>query len=285
MGGGISSAVARALGAGRRDDADAIVLHALVIGAIFAVFFCVAVIAGGPWLYARARRQRRGARRRADLLEHRVRRRDPDLDVQRAREHPARHRQHGVPAVVTIGGAALLVPLSPCLIFGFGPFPPLGVAGGAIALLIYYGLGTAIYAFYLWSGRSVVRPNLLGTRLRWPLFYDIFRVGAVASVISLMTNATIALTTGAGRGVRRGRDRRLRRRHAAGIHAGAAVVRVRRRTGRAGRHQHRRRPARQRAARRLDRRLGFVRAHRSDRRLGRAVSGGVAVAVRAAIPR
>ena len=31
MGGGISSAIARALGAGRRDDADALVLHAVVI--------------------------------------------------------------------------------------------------------------------------------------------------------------------------------------------------------------------------------------------------------------
>ena len=30
MGGGISSAIARALGAGRRDDADALVLHAIV---------------------------------------------------------------------------------------------------------------------------------------------------------------------------------------------------------------------------------------------------------------
>src|SRR5246500_4649221 len=31
MGGGISSAIARALGAGRRDDANALVLHAVVI--------------------------------------------------------------------------------------------------------------------------------------------------------------------------------------------------------------------------------------------------------------
>ena len=31
MGGGISSAIARALGAGRRDEADALVLHALGI--------------------------------------------------------------------------------------------------------------------------------------------------------------------------------------------------------------------------------------------------------------
>ena len=34
MGGGISSAIARALGAGRRDDADALVLHALIINGL-----------------------------------------------------------------------------------------------------------------------------------------------------------------------------------------------------------------------------------------------------------
>lgn len=31
-----------------------------------------------------------------------------------------------VPGAVICGGAALLVPLSPCLIFGWGPFPALG---------------------------------------------------------------------------------------------------------------------------------------------------------------
>ena len=39
MGGGIASAIARALGARRRDDADALVLHALVIAAVFALIF------------------------------------------------------------------------------------------------------------------------------------------------------------------------------------------------------------------------------------------------------
>ena len=77
-----------------------------------------------------------------------------------------------------------------------GRFRGSACPGGAIALLIYYGFGTAIFAGYLLSGRSVVRPRLLQTRLRWPLFYDIFRVGALSSLISLMTNVTIALTTG-----------------------------------------------------------------------------------------
>ena len=51
MGGGVSSAIARALGAGRREDADATVLHALVIAAGFAL-----------------RSSRRGARRRPVAL-------------------------------------------------------------------------------------------------------------------------------------------------------------------------------------------------------------------------
>jgi putative MATE family efflux protein len=196
MGGGISSAIARALGSGRRDDADAIVLHALVIGAMFAAFFSVAVIAGGPWLYAALG----GSGATLDIaLTYSNTVFAGVILVWTFNVLANIIRGTGntqVPAVVTIAGAALLIPLSPSLIFGFGPFPRLGVAGGAIALLVYYGFGTAVFAGYLWSGRSVVRPRLLRTRLRWPLFYDIFRVGAVASLISLMTNATIALTTG-----------------------------------------------------------------------------------------
>ena len=51
MGGGISSAIARALGAGRRADADALALHALVIGLVFGLAFTVALLASGRWLY------------------------------------------------------------------------------------------------------------------------------------------------------------------------------------------------------------------------------------------
>src|SRR5580698_2826677 len=39
MGGGISSAIARALGRGSRADADALAIHALVIGLIFGLAF------------------------------------------------------------------------------------------------------------------------------------------------------------------------------------------------------------------------------------------------------
>src|SRR5207244_2310886 len=52
MGGGISSAIARALGAGRRADADALVVHALAIAVGFGLLFMLAVLGGGRWLYS-----------------------------------------------------------------------------------------------------------------------------------------------------------------------------------------------------------------------------------------
>src|SRR3977135_700603 len=51
MGGGISSAIARALGAGRRDDADALTFHALAIAVVFGLAFMAVFLGGGRWLY------------------------------------------------------------------------------------------------------------------------------------------------------------------------------------------------------------------------------------------
>jgi putative MATE family efflux protein len=196
MGGGVSSAIARALGAGRREDADATILHALIIAAGFAAFFTVSMLALGAPIYAA-------------LGAH-----GPSLTMALAYSNTVFTgviliwlfntlaniiRGTGntfVPAVVTIAGAALLIPLSAALIFGFGPLPAFGARGGAMALLIYYGLGTLAFAAYLWSGRAVVRPKLMATRLRWPLFRDILRIGLLASLTSIMTNVTIALTNG-----------------------------------------------------------------------------------------
>src|SRR5262245_25511152 len=52
VGGGISSAIARALGAGRRAEADALVLHALAIAGGFGLLFMLVVLGGGRWLYS-----------------------------------------------------------------------------------------------------------------------------------------------------------------------------------------------------------------------------------------
>ena len=51
MGGGISSAIARALGGGRRGDADALVLHAIIVNVALGLMFSALVLAYGPSLY------------------------------------------------------------------------------------------------------------------------------------------------------------------------------------------------------------------------------------------
>jgi putative MATE family efflux protein len=196
MGGGMSSAIARALGGGRRDDANALALHALVIALIFGLTFTVALLFGGPWLYATMGGS--GSSLAAAVTYSNVIFTGAVLVwLFNSLANVIRGTGNMLfPALVTVAGVVVLIPLSPCLIFGVGPLPKLGVAGGAVAVLLYYAVGSIVLATYLRSGRSVIRLQLLGMRLRWPLFADILRVGAVAALITVQTNLTIAIATG-----------------------------------------------------------------------------------------
>ena len=193
MGGGISSAVARALGGGRREEADALVLHALVINGVLGALFSVLLLLFGPTLYRALGGE--GASLDAALRYSNVVFAGCILLwVMNALASVIRGTGNMlVPALVTCGGVVLLIPLSPCLIFGIGPFPALGVAGGGAALLLYYAGGIAVLAWYIASGRNLAGFRLV--RLRWPLFRSILSVGAVAALTSLQTNLTVALTT------------------------------------------------------------------------------------------
>src|SRR3989440_529575 len=195
MGGGISSSIARALGAARRADADALALHALVIALGFGGAFMIAVLGGGRSLY----RMMGGSGASLDAaLTYSNWVFAGAVLVWLFNSLAAVIRGTGnmaLPAAVTCVGVALLVPLSPALIFGWGPFPALRIARGAVALVSYYALGCVALGAYLWSGRSVVRPSLRTVRFRWPLFRDILRVGAVAALVTVATNLTIMIGT------------------------------------------------------------------------------------------
>ena len=127
MGGGVSSAIARALGAGRREDADATILHALVIAAGFALFFTVAMHRRRAVALCRARRPRRARSPSALTYSNIVFAGVILIWLFNTLANVIRGTGNTfVPAVVTLAGAALLVPLSAALIFGFGPLPRAG---------------------------------------------------------------------------------------------------------------------------------------------------------------
>ena len=203
MGGGISSAVARALGAGRRDEADALVLHAVVVNVALGAFFSFVMLVFGAPIY-RALGGTDGELRTALAYSNAVFAGGILLWLMNGLASVIRGTGNMlVPSMVILTGVAVLIPLSPILIFGVGPFPRLGVAGAGLALVLFYAAGTAFFLWYILSGRNLA--SLRFTRLRWALFRDILSVGAVAAVTSLQTNVTIALATAlvagsAGRG-------------------------------------------------------------------------------------
>ncbi|HWD60640.1 MAG TPA: MATE family efflux transporter [Stellaceae bacterium] len=193
MGGGISSAISRALGGGRRADADALVLHAVIANVVFGLVFAVLVLRFGPVLY-RALGGDDGSLAAALGYSDVVFAGVPLLYLMNALASAIRGTGNmAMPSLTVCLGVALLVPLSPCLIFGLGPFPPLGMAGAGIAVVATTALTTVALAAYIVSGRCVVR--LRRARLRRVLFADILRVGAVGAVNTLQTALTVTLTT------------------------------------------------------------------------------------------
>jgi putative MATE family efflux protein len=195
MGGGIASAIARALGARRRDDANLLVLHAMALGVGFGLAFMVALLLGGRWLYMQMGGE--GASLDAALAYSNWVFAGAVL-VWLANCLAAAVRGTGnmaVPAIVNVAGLAVLIPLSPLLIFGWGPVPAMGIRGGALALLIYYAGSAAAMAWYLWSPRSLLRPPFAGATFKKPLFMDILRVGVVGAISTIATNLAIGITT------------------------------------------------------------------------------------------
>jgi putative MATE family efflux protein len=196
MGGGILASVARALGANRRDDANALAWHAVAIAVVLGLVTAAAAFASGPRLYA-LMGGRDGSLAAALTYSNIVFAGAIPLWLYNSLAAVIRGTGNMlVPASVTMLGAIVLIPLSPMLIFGIGPLPRLGIAGGATAVVAFYVAGSVIFAAYLWSGRGVLKPAPRPPRLAWAPTRDILRVGAVASLVSITTNVSIATATG-----------------------------------------------------------------------------------------
>ncbi|MGE3933739.1 MAG: MATE family efflux transporter [Rhodospirillaceae bacterium] len=196
MGGGVSSAVARAMGAGDRDRAEAVVTHAVVIAiGMAAAYTLICAVLARPLfaLLGGTGDALDGAVAYAEIVFGAA------IVMWIANILAAVLRGTGnmaVPARVLICTAALGVVLSGALTLGWAGLPALGVRGPAVSLVASFTIAAAFMAGYLWSGRAGIAPRLFGVTLRRALFLDILKVGAVACGNALLTIGTILVVTG-----------------------------------------------------------------------------------------
>ena len=195
IGGGIVTTVARTLGTGRISAASEYAWYAVVLAVPLGFATTVIMHVLGPGLYAHmgvsgdaltiARSYSKAIFAGAVLIWL--------FNLLMAVIRGTGNLQ--VPLIVVGGGALILVPLSPALIFGAFGYQGLGPTGGAVAMLVYYALGTLAYAAYLWGRVGVLKPSFRLPKLSLEPALAILGVGGMSAVVSASTNLTLAIVT------------------------------------------------------------------------------------------
>jgi len=195
IGGATTAAVARALGAGRGGDASRLAQQALLIAALLAGLFMLALLGFGSRIFTAMG----GA--------------GPALDAALAYSNvlfggalviwltnvlAAIVRGAGnmvLPSLMLLTMAAIHLLLCPLLVFGWGTLPGLGVAGAAISSLSANALTALVMAHHLMRRDGAVRLRGQAWRPRPDLLREILRVGLPASLSPVISNASIAVAT------------------------------------------------------------------------------------------
>jgi putative MATE family efflux protein len=196
MGGGVSSAIARALGSGDAAAARRLVVHALVIAAAMGTAFTLLLLAFGRPLYVLL-----GGR--GESLAHALAYSDiifgGAIVVWISNTLSSILRGTGnmmLPALALIAAALLHLPLSAALVLGLGAAPTLGIAGAGIAYVAAFGVAALAMAAAVFRRGSALRPRQADWLLEWRLFRDILRVGGISVFSAVQTVLTSIIVTG-----------------------------------------------------------------------------------------
>jgi len=190
IGGAVSGATARAIGAGDEGQAEAVLRSSLCVALIGGLSMTLLVLYLGPGLF----RLLGGA---DDVLKAAISYsnilfglitviwlQNMMASVLRGSGDMTR------PALSTILIVLCYALLGRILIFGFGPIPALGLIGGAVATVAAYAAGALFLAVYLMIGSSRVRLRV--GAIPWSALRPILSNGLLASNQSVMT-VTLAL--------------------------------------------------------------------------------------------
>jgi putative MATE family efflux protein len=196
MGGAVSSAVARALGASNRNRADALASHTFALAVILAAIFSGLMIPGAPLIFQWM--GGRGEVLAAALAYSNVAFAGAiSIFMLNLLGNVVRGTGNmGIPAAVIVGAVLAHVSLSPALIFGWGPFPALGPAGAGWGLAVSFGAGSLVLVAYLRKRGSLVTLAFRRVRVQPELFGEMLRVGVPGMINTGITNLSVVALTG-----------------------------------------------------------------------------------------
>jgi putative MATE family efflux protein len=194
MGGGISSAVSRAIGAGDSPRAEALALHAAMIGVAGALAFMAIFLLFGRDIFVLLG-GRGVALDEALAYSNVVFLGAPAIWLANTLASIVRGSGNmRVPSAALLTVATLQIALGGSLCLGLGPFPRLGMAGVALGQVVAYLAGALFLLGFLRSPRARVALVWRG-RFDRRIFSDILTVGALACVSPLQTVLTVLILT------------------------------------------------------------------------------------------
>ena len=194
LGGSINSVVARALGSGDRALAERLAQHAIATALIMAAIFSLIVLGFGPSIYTSLGGS--GENLQVALTYSTVLFAG-GFTVWLTNTLAAIVRGSGnmaIPSFMLIGTAVLHAGLCPLLVFGWGAFSGLGIAGAAASTVAVNVLATSVMLAYLLRPQAAVRLRFNGV---WSanLFRTILRIGLPGTLSPLLSNSSILLAT------------------------------------------------------------------------------------------
>jgi putative MATE family efflux protein len=196
MGGGVSSAIARALGAGKRGVADALVFHTFILALGLAAAFSAVLLLAAPIVFRAMGGQGAVLSAAMDYASVAFCAAISICMLNLLGSAVRGTGNMGLPAGVIVGSVLGHIVVSPVLIFGWGPIPGLGPAGAGWGLMLSFAAGSLVLFAYLRSPRSLVRLRFRGASVQWPLLADIMKVGVPGLVNVVITNLSVVVLTG-----------------------------------------------------------------------------------------
>lgn len=195
MGGGVSSAVSRALGAGDHDRAASLALHAAIIGVGGGLFFTVMMLLLGRHCFAMLGGQGAVLDQACDYSNVLF---SGAIAIWLVNTLASVLRGTGdmrLPSAILIAAAMVQIIVGGTLGLGLFGVPQFGMRGVAAGQLTAFSLGAAFLLWYLASGRSRLRLKFSAFRFQRGMFIDILKVGAIACLSPLQSVLTILIFT------------------------------------------------------------------------------------------